>query len=204
MARTSALVCLMILTACATPRSAHAVLLPFRAVVDGSATACEVSYDGFIWYRVPAGAFSPIQVRAVRCNTAALRRDLAPPIPRWAIPSGPTQARFVATSLQQKFSLSGMSAIERIAERYHIPVTWLVGDLWWTGLADFYNAYHAINHDDVQAEFFASLHQQLRERIPWYVPVVSVQGAGGERDFRAARAFGERAFWGITWNSRGT
>ncbi|MBV8117755.1 MAG: hypothetical protein JOZ01_07235, partial [Candidatus Eremiobacteraeota bacterium] len=68
----------------------------------------------------------------------------------------------------------------------------------------FYNAYHAINHDDVQAEFFASLHQQLRERIPWYVPVVSVQGAGGERDFRAARAFGERAFWGITWNSRGT
>jgi hypothetical protein len=44
----------------------------------------------------------------------------------------------------------------------------------------------------------------VKRRSRWYVPSVSVQGAGGERDLRLARTFGERAFWGITWNSLGT
>jgi hypothetical protein len=199
-----ALFTLVLLAGCAAPRSEHVAPLSLRSVVDLSATACTVSYDGFIWYRIPRGFFSPIDVRETRCGAFALDRDFMPPLPRWAVPDGPTHARFLATSLQQQFSISGMSAIERTAERYHIPVTWLVGDLWWTGLAAFYNAYHAVNHDDVEAEFFASLHDQLRDRIPWYVPTVSVQGAGGERDLGAARSFGERAFWGITWNSLGT
>jgi hypothetical protein len=39
--------------------------------------------------------------------------------------------------------------------------------------------------------------------MPWYVPTVSVAGAGEERDLSRANAFGERAFWGIAWNSHG-
>ncbi|MGA8533699.1 MAG: hypothetical protein WB615_06290 [Candidatus Tumulicola sp.] len=195
-----------VLTGCAAggpPRAATADAAE-HSVVDLGSTACTVSYDGFIWYRIPAGAFSPIDVRRTLCDAFTLNRDFRPPRPRWAIPDGPTQARFVATSLQQKFSISGMSKIERTAERYHVPVTWMVGDLWWMGLAGFYNAYHAVNGDDAQAEFFASLHDEMKRSLPWYVPRVSIQGAGGERDLRAALGFGEGAFWGITWNSLGT
>jgi hypothetical protein len=176
---------------------------PERAVVDSSATACAVSYDGLVWYRVPAGRFAPIDVRRTQCGAFALDRDFRPPRPRWAIPDGPTQARFVALSLQQRYSVAGMLALERAAARRHLPVTWLVGDLWWTGLAPFYNFYHAVNGDDAQAEPFASLHAAMHRTLPWYVPSVSVQGAGGERNLQLARAFGERAFWGIAWNSHG-
>lgn len=173
------------------------------SVYDVSSTSCAVTYDGFLWYRVPSGHFSPIDLNRTQCGSFALDRDFAAPRPHWAIPHGPTQTRFVALSLQQKFSLSGMVALERIAARYRIPVTWLVGDLWWTGLAPFYAAYHAANGDDAQTEAFASLHDAMRRALPWYVPTVSVQGAGGERNLRLARSFGERAFWGIAWNSSG-
>jgi hypothetical protein len=173
------------------------------SVVDLSAASCAVTYDGFIWYQVPIGVFSPIDVRRTRCGSFALGRDFSPPRPRWAIPDGPTNARFVATSLQQKFSIAGMLSLERTAARHHVPVTWLMGDLWWTSLAPFYDVYHATNGDDVETEPFASLHAAAKAVLPWYVPTVSVQGAGGERNLRLARALGERSFWGITWNSNG-
>jgi hypothetical protein len=82
-------------------------------------------------------------------------------------------------------------------------VTWLVADLWWMSLAPFHNAYHASNGDDAEAAPFASLHDEMEAALPWYAPSVSVQGAGWERDLRLARSFGERAFWGIAWNSSG-
>lgn len=201
--RAAALLALAGIAACARAGSLPSPASPQRSVVDSSATACAVSYDGFVWYRVPAGRFSPIDVRRTQCGAFALDRDFRPPRPRWAIPNGPTRARFVALSLQQRYSIAGMLALERAAARRQIPVTWLVGDLWWTGLAPFYNFYHAANGDDAQAEPFGSLHAALRKALPWYVPAVSIQGAGGERNLRLARAFGERAFWGIAWNSHG-
>ena len=81
------------------------------------------------------------------------------------------------------------------------PVTWMLGDLWWLGLDQYYNRYHSSNGDDVEAEYFASLHQRMRVSMPWYVPSVSVAGAGEERDLQRAAAFGERARFGV---SRGT
>lgn len=184
------------------PSSAPA-LQGASSVVDLSSTSCAVTYDGFIWYRVPAGEFSPIDVRRTLCGAFALDRELNPPRPRWAIPDGPTKARFVATSLQHKYAMSGMLSLERTAARHRIPVTWMVADLWWMSLAGFYNAYHAANGDDVEAAPFASLHREIRAALPWYVPSTSVQGAGWERDLRRANVFGERAFWGIAWNSSG-
>jgi hypothetical protein len=170
---------------------------------DESSTSCAVSYDGWIWYRVPAGTFSPIDARFTQCGSFALARSFVRRPPAWAIPNGPTRARFVAASLQQRFSISGMLALERIASRYSIPMTWMVGDLWWLGLADYYNRFHARNGDGVEAEYFSSLHDGMRRTMPWYVPAVSVAGAGEERDVVRAAAFGERAFWGIAWNSDG-
>jgi hypothetical protein len=80
----------------------------------------------------------------------------------------------------------------------------MLGDLWWLGLDEYYNRFHQRNGDDAEAEYFASLHAQMRRSMPWYVPSVSVAGAGEERDLQRAGAFGERAFWGIAWNSAGT
>ncbi len=170
---------------------------------DESSTSCAVAYDAGLWYRVPAGSFSPIDARYAQCGSFALSRSYVVAPPSWAVPNGPTQTRFVATSLQQRFSLSGMLALERTASRYSIPMTWMLGDLWWIGLADYYNRFHAANGDDVEAEYFASLHDRMRAAMPWYVPTVSVAGAGEERDLSRASAFGERAFWGIAWNSHG-
>jgi hypothetical protein len=153
---------------------------------------------------VPAGSFSPIDVRFTQCGSFALARTYSRRPPAWAIPSGPTHALFVATSLQQRYSISGMLALERIASRYSIPMTWMLGDLWWLGLSDYYDRFHARNGDDVEAEYFASLHAAMRRDMPWYVPSVSVAGAGEERNISRAASFGERAFWGIAWNSDGT
>lgn len=49
-----------------------------------------------------------------------------------------------------------------------------------------------------------SLIAAMRSAFPWYVPTVSVEGAGHERDpLGAEEQFGEYGFWGITWDSRG-
>jgi hypothetical protein len=170
---------------------------------DESSTSCAVAYDAGMWYGVPAGSFSPIDIRSAQCGSFALSRSYVVAPPSWAVPNGPTKTRFVATSLQQRFSVSGMLALERTASRYSIPMTWMLGDLWWLGLADYYNRFHAVNGDDVEAEYFASLHDRMRASMPWYVPTVSVAGAGEERDLLRADSFGERAFWGIAWNSHG-
>ncbi|HTA39843.1 MAG TPA: hypothetical protein VK760_12240, partial [Candidatus Acidoferrales bacterium] len=81
--------------------AAHAVPAPVRTIVDRSSTPCTVSFDGVVWYRVPAGPFPPIDVRFAKCGLERLSRDMNPPLPRWARPEGATQARFIAASLQQ-------------------------------------------------------------------------------------------------------
>lgn len=196
---------LLILTACSgtshAPNAAPGVTL---GVVDGSANGCAVSYDGFVWYRVPKGAFPPVDVRHARCDPASLWRDPDPARPAWAIPNGPTQARFVFTSLQQHVAREGMQSLERSAARYHVPVSWMIGNLGWLDFAGDYNAYHAANGDDAQSAFFASLHAAIAQHLPWYRPKVSVLSAGTERLIPQGLAPGERAFWGIAWNSQGT
>jgi hypothetical protein len=173
-------------------------------IVDRSAVLCTVSYDGAIWYRVPHGGFPPIDVRFATCSPKLLGRNLAPDRPRWSIPSGATQTRFVFASLQQAISVPGTRNIERTAAAYHVPVSWMVGDVRHMAYAADYNAFHAANGDDAQAQFYDNLHAAMSAKLPWYVPTVSVLTAGEERDVRRALAFREHAFWGITWNSRGT
>jgi hypothetical protein len=185
--------------------SSHAAASPaVRMIVDGSAVPCTVSYDGIVWYRVPAGPFPPIDVRFAKCGLERLRRDLNPALPRWSIPSGKTQARFIATSLQQIISVPGTSSIEQTARAHHVPVSWMVGDVRHMAYAADYNAFHAANGDDAQGESYDNLHAAMKAKLPWYVPSVSVLAAGEERHIQRALAFGEHAFWGITWNSRGT
>lgn len=173
-------------------------------VVDRSAVPCSVSYDGAIWYRVPAGGFPPIDVRFATCGFNALARNPSPDRPRWSIPAAATQARFVFTSLQEVMSPEGTRNIERIAASHRVPVSWMVGDIRYMAYASEYNALHATNGDDAQAQFWANLHAAMRAKLPWYVPSVSILTAGEERDIRRALSYGEHAFWGITWNSRGT
>ncbi|MBV8149448.1 MAG: hypothetical protein JO092_10180, partial [Candidatus Eremiobacteraeota bacterium] len=174
-------------------------------VADRSDLPCRVSYDGVIYYRVPAGAFPPIDVRLAGCGRQHLGRNATPPYPHWATPSGPTQTRFIATSLQQAISIEGMRIIERTAAAHHVPVTWMVGHPRYLeeDAAD-YNAFHARNGDDAQTEFYPSYHAIMEKKLAWYRPTVSVLTAGAERDIARAISFGEYAFWGITWNSRGT
>jgi hypothetical protein len=79
----------------------------------------------------------------------------------------------------------------------------MIGDIRHMAYAADYNAFHAANGDDAQAQFWSNLHAAMSAKLPWYVPSVSILTAGVERDVRRALSFGEHAFWGITWNSRG-
>jgi hypothetical protein len=69
---------------------------------------------------------------------------------------------------------------------------------------DIYRTYHSDNGDDVEAEDHAGLVHTMQRFFPWYVPTVSAEGAGHERNIAGLLALGEHAFWGITWNSHGT
>ena len=101
-------------------------------------------------------------------------------------------------------SPEGTRIIERTAAAHHVPVSWMVGDVRYMAYAADYNAFHAANGDDAQAQFWKNLHAAMQAKLPWYVPSVSILTAGEERHIRRALSFGEHAFWGITWNSRGT
>lgn len=173
-------------------------------VVDRSILPCTVSYDGMIWYRVPAGDFPPISVRLAKCPLNALDRNMSPDRPHWSLPSRATQTRFIFTSLDEVISVKGMRNIERSAAAHHVPVTWMVGDIHHMAFAADYNAFHRDNGDDAQAQFWPNLHAAMSAKLPWYVPRVSILTAGVERDIRRALSFHEHAFWGITWNSLGT
>jgi hypothetical protein len=173
-------------------------------IVDRSLVPCTVSYDGIVWYRVPAGDFPPIDAREATCPFNVLGRDVAPHRPHWSLPPKETQTRFIFTSLDEVISVKGMRNIERIAAAHHIPVTWMVGDIHHMRYAADYNAFHHNNGDDAQGQFWGDLHAAMQAKLPWYVPRVSILTAGVERDIRRALSFHEDAFWGITWNSRGT
>ncbi len=167
---------------------------------------CAVSMDGFAWYTLPSGAIPPIDFTEASCSApATIESNGPPPIPMWAKPTGTTQALFVATSLQETYSLQGMQAIEHEAEAAAIPVTWMIGNpQYLTQNAAYYNALHTSNGDDVELEDNASLYALAHSALPWYAPAVSVEGAGHERNIAGALALGNNAFWGITWNSHGT
>lgn len=194
------------LAACArasAPVSSSATY-PSGTVVDRSSASCTVSYDKAIWYRLPAGNFPPIDVRFAKCGSNVLGRDSSPDRPLWAKPAKATQTRFVFVSLQEADSPEDTRNIERMAAAHGVPVTWMVGDIQHMRRAPDYNAFHAANGDDAQAQFWPNLHTAMKAKLPWYVPTVSVLTAGEERDVQRALSFGEHGFWGITWNSRGT
>jgi hypothetical protein len=171
-------------------------------VFDGSTSGCTVSYDGLIWYNVPSGSFGPIDIRSSRCG-ANLQRNPNAIIPRWAIPTGTTKAIFVATSLQQAYSVSGMQSLEGDASSVHVPMTWMIGDGAYFADASLYNQYHAQNGDDVETGEIGPPISEMQTNFPWYSPHVSVDGAGGERYPSVDIAAGFQGFWGITWDSRG-
>jgi hypothetical protein len=201
---TAFVIALAACTRVTTPASSLPASYTTGTVVDRSAIPCTVSYDGVIWYRIPPGDFPPIDVRLAKCGFSVLGRNLSPHRPHWSIPSATTQTRFVFTSLDEVISVKGMRNIERTAAAHHVPVSWMVGDIRHMAYAADYNAFHRTNGDDAQAQFWGNLHAAMLTKLPWYVPSVSILTAGVERDVRRALSFGEHAFWGITWNSRGT
>lgn len=174
-------------------------------IFDYSTSQCSVSYDGLVWYSVNPGAFAPIDVSREQCAPHALGAKGTPPIPSWAKPSGPTQTVFVAASLQEKEPISGMPVLEDIAQRHHVPVTWLVGSGAYLIDPAQYGADHAQNGDDVEAE--PGMETALETDFPWYVPRLSVQVGGrghADRNPAVRMTLGEDSFWGITWNTTGT
>jgi hypothetical protein len=177
---------------------------PGATVFDQSSSTCSVSYDGVIWYQVPAGQFSPIDVKQTQCPNTLSTID-APPRPSWAIPHGQTQTRFVATSLQQaRFISGGMQSIEAAARQNKLAVSWMaVAISFVTGVGDLYNLYHQNNGDDIEGASSPRLIRYLKRHFSWYVPTVSVEGAGHERNISGLLALNEHAFWGIAWNSHG-
>ena len=177
---------------------------PGATVFDQSSARCSVSYDGLIWYEVPAGQFSPIDVKKARCPNG-LTTIAGPPRPTWAIPRGATQTRFVATSLQQAHYVpGGMQSIEADARQNDLSVSWMAAAIGYvSGAADLYELYHQKNSDDIESASYPLLVDYIKDKFPWYVPTVSVEGAGRERNISGLLALHEHAFWGITWNSHG-
>lgn len=190
------------LAACGRATVVPAVPPDTSGVIDQATTACTATVDGMISYALPAGAFSPIDTNhRSSCSGALLA---APPIPRWAKPSASTQAVFIATSLQEVYSEAGMETIHTAAAGASVPVTWMIGDADYLTDVDLYQSYHTADGDDVEAEPDPSLISGMQALFSWYVPMVSVDGAGHERDVQADLARGETGFWGIAWNSHGT
>jgi hypothetical protein len=196
--------------------SAAAPPPPLNAIPPGRAVAvaplvydaleggpCALSADGLLWYRVRAPQFAPIRAAFASCDASAvLRVDLNPALPAWSRPSGPTQAIFVAASMAQGLN-AGPAALESIAAAHEIPVTWLISDRAYLDrapVAALFDRYHAANGDDVQTTLG---YVPLARVFSWYEPVVALLGAGRERDIQGVLNWGERAFWGITWNSHG-
>ncbi len=176
--------------------------IPGIGVFDASPAGCIVSYAGRSWYAVPAGAFSPIDVRSETCGPT-LASDANAATPRWAQPDGPTKAILIATSLQEAYSVPGMQSIETEAATNHVPVTWMIGNAEYLADASLYDAFHVANGDDVESENNLPLIAAVRNAFPWYVPTVSVEGGGHERNIAGAMQLGESGFWGITWDTRG-
>ncbi len=97
-----------------------------------------------------------------------------------------------------------MQAIDRLAESAGVPVTWMIGNPEYVSAnADYYNRLHAAYGDDVEIEDGIGV-QATQAALPWYAPMVSVQGAGHERKIAELSGLGDSSFWGITWNSHGT
>jgi hypothetical protein len=174
-------------------------------VYDASTAGCTVSYEGFIWYRVPASGFPPIDVKQALCGVPTLKVNATPALPRWSIPHGTTQTRFVATSITPPGGApsSGMSSIENAAVPLHVPVSWMIYSPTYLGSASVYNGFHHGNGDDAEGNSDPSLIAQMKRAFSWYVPSVSVEGVDHERNIRGLMKLGERAFWGIAWNSHG-
>jgi len=167
---------------------------------------CSVSVDGFVWYALPNGIVPPIDFEHVNCKApATISSSAVPALPNWSRPSAPTQALFVATSLQEAYSLQGMQQIAGLAQTAKIPVTWMIGNpTYITSNSAYYNELHAEDGDDVQLEESSTLYELAKQQFSWYVPAVSIEGAGRERNIAGGIALGNAGFWGITWNSHGT
>jgi len=172
-------------------------------VFDAATSQCEVSYDGLVWYGVPAGTFAPIDVAHEQCASDALQTKGTPILPSWAKPAGPTQTVFIAASLEEKTPVGGMPILESIAQAHHVPVTWLIGSNAYLVDPSSYTAAHSQNGDDVEAEH--GYESTLEADFPWYRPLVSIQIDDGRNPAGPApsMALGEDAFWGMTWNNLG-
>ena len=98
-----------------------------------------------------------------------------------------------------------MQSIAAAAARHNVPISWMIGTSMYLFMNEnLYDSYHRSQGDDVESEDKVNLVRTIRRTLPWYVPTVSVEGAGHERNIAGLLALGEHAFWGITWNSHGT
>jgi hypothetical protein len=156
-----------------------------------------------VWYSLPPGGFSPIDFHQSKCARSSLGSNGSPARPAWAIPHGATQTRFIATSEQGSDSGPGMQLMEGVAAPVHVPLSWMIPAFPYSADKPLYHSYHASNGDDIEAGSEKTLIASLKGNFPWYVPLVSVEGAGHERNIAGLIALGEHAFWGITWNSHG-
>lgn len=211
--RSSALYAAFVAVALAACSGKNSALPPLGGsngvgVFDAAAVSCSVSYDGLIWYALPASTFAPIDVRKETCNPTALQIVQHPPIPSWAKPDGPTKTIFVATSLQENYTPGGMDVMERAASANHIPMTWMIASGQYIATPDQiaqYGADRTANGDDVQSS--RAMEPAVASAFSWYQPAVSVELGGRghpERDPAAGLSMGMRGFWGITWNTEGT
>jgi len=179
--------------------------LAFQAYDALSGGPCNVSYDGLVWYTLPTGPFPPTDAKFAECSApATLHVNPTPAMPAWATPAGATQAIFIATSLMEHpYSPAGVAVLHGIAAAAHVPVTWMLGNVDYleAGNYEIFNSYHQQDGDDVEMENDPEFLQVGRLRFPWYVPTVSIEGAGHEREIQKLLSYGEHGFWGITWNS---
>jgi hypothetical protein len=165
---------------------------------------CRVSDDGLVWYELRPGPLPPTHVAYLDCpRGGTLVGALSIPIPGWAAPPAHTLTRFVAGTLQDEYSRAGTYTMEQLARAAGIPLTWMIGNLGqWRANADIYLRGFAAG-DDIEAEPHDDVIAALRARIPGFIPIVSIEGAGHERYIQAAMRRGSRAIWGIAWNSSG-
>ncbi|HTJ28791.1 MAG TPA: hypothetical protein VMA36_21735 [Candidatus Limnocylindria bacterium] len=165
----------------------------------GGTASCRVTADGFLWYTVPSGTFAPLEVSQASCPGGTLGVAAAP-VPSWARPAGATQALLTVASLVGSSGDGPIAPLAAEAKAAGVPVTWLLDRPWTGAEAAAYDAQHA-GGDDVQVA--PNLTASAQAAWNWYRPSVAVLGAGGERDITGTLAAGDRAFWGITWNSSG-
>ncbi len=167
--------------------------------------SCAVSYDGWIWYRVPAGTFSPIDARFTQCGSFALARSFVRRPPAMG-----DSERSDASALRGRVVTATFLDFRNARARTHRVAVFDSDDLdggatcgGWV-LPIIINVFTLATATMSRPNISQVCTMGCARALPWYVPDGQRRWCGEKNAISCAQRPSESAaFWGIAWNSDG-